>query len=105
MIERFVSINPENRSEYLKIVENKFREWHGDEWSLVYPSYEFFHDKIANASFLAYLEYFLEAAVDTGKVDTSLFEDMLRKRLGEYFSSEKFENAVTFLKSDDWHSL
>ena len=104
MTERVVSINPERRNEYLGAVEKRFREWHED-WVLVYPSFDFFRENIADASFLACLEYSLEAVGDTGQVEAFQLEGVLRERLGKYFSQRKFENVVDFLETGDWNEL
>ncbi|MBI4062534.1 hypothetical protein HY410_01285 [Candidatus Gottesmanbacteria bacterium] len=105
MNERLVSIDPNKRGEHLSIVDKRFRQWHLNDWVLVYPSYDDFHDKIANASFTAYLEYFLNAARDNGQIPISELELQLRERLGEYFSPHKFENAVNFFEAGDWDAL
>lgn len=105
MSERIVAIDPNLRGEFQKIVGEKFRDWHSKEWTLVYPSFDTFRQTVANATFLAYLEYFLEAAGETGEINTSQLETTLRGRLGEYFSPDKFENAVHFFEAGDWKYL
>jgi len=105
MAERLVFINPEKLSEYQKNVGNKLRAWYHEKWELVYPSYDFFRKNIADASFLAYLEYFLEATGDKGQIDVVQLESVLSERLGNYFSPRKFENAVDFFEASGWDDL
>lgn len=103
-MERIISIHPGKSAEYKRIVEEKFHEVHQD-WKLACPSFEYFRQQIANASFLAYLERFLEAAGDNGHIKTAELEKRLREELGEYFSPDKFENAVNFIQDEGWKDL
>lgn len=103
--EIILSIDPTRREEYAKAIEEKYHKWYDREWAMIYDSYEYFHDNIAHASFVAYLEYFLGAMDDTGRVSASKLETELRQKMDWYFREEKFQTAVHFFETDDWKSL
>lgn len=105
MKEGVVSIDPQKRDEYRELVERKLRAHYEDKWAIAFPSYEYYRENISNASFLAYLLYFLEETGENGQIDIPKMEMILREKLGEYYSQEKFENTVIFFEDEGWIDL
>lgn len=102
MSEKILQINPKSIAEYLDIVDKRFQRWHDEEWfSLTYEEFL----KISSASFLAYLGYILEATNNEGTVDLEGLSAELQMMLGDYYRTEKFEKAISFVEENQWEYL
>ena len=102
MQERILKISPDKIDVHRQEVEERFRRWHREKYFLI--DYEWFRT-ISNASFLAHIGYIVTAALPEGLVNLNLLEQTLRERLGEYFSSERFEKAIAFAEEEQWEFL
>src|ERR1700737_3578759 len=102
MKERTISIEPEKREEYLRTVDQRFRQWHQQDWEVVFPSFDYFRDNIAKASFIALVGHVVNAASPEGIVNLSELERSMQEQLGEYFREYKLQKAVTFVEEGHW---